>query len=95
MRDRLIDARRSASQIAGNDIDIARFETRSTAIGVQARAIAAYQKWVASGLKLKAYEALYDLAESRSQGIARQVQLGAKSAILLCLLYTSPSPRDS
>ncbi|WP_375188230.1 TolC family protein [Sphingobium yanoikuyae] len=83
MRDRLIDARRSASQIAGNDIDIARFETRATAIGVQARAIAAYQKWVASGLKLKAYEALYDLAESRSQGIARQVQLGAKSAILL------------
>jgi Outer membrane protein len=83
LRDRLIDARRSEVRLAANDIDIARFEARATAIGVQARAIEAYQKWVASGLKLKAYEALLALAEQRSFGIARQVQLGARPDILL------------
>ncbi|QCI95789.1 TolC family protein [Novosphingobium sp. EMRT-2] len=83
LRDRMIDARRSATQLAGNDIDIARFETRATAIGVQARAIEAYQKWVESGLKLQAYQALYDIAAERGKGIRRQVQLGAKPEILL------------
>lgn len=83
LRDRLIDARRSEFRLAANDIDIARFETRATAIGVQARAIEAYQKWVAAGLKLKAYQALMALAQDRTQGIQRQVQLGAKPDILL------------
>lgn len=83
MRDRLIDARRSNARLAGNDIDIARFEVQATGIGVQARAVEAYQKWVAAGLKLRAYEALYDLASKRSHGIQRQVQLGAKPEILL------------
>ena len=83
MRDRLIDARRSGTRIARNNIDIARFEMQATAIGVQARALEAYQKWVASGLKLKAYSALYELAARRSKGIARQVELGAKPDILL------------
>jgi outer membrane protein TolC len=83
LRDRMIDARRSTAQLAGNDIDIARFETRATAIGVQARAIEAYQKWVESGLKLQAYQALYDIAVERGNGIRRQVQLGAKPEILL------------
>ncbi len=83
LRDRLIDARRSEYRLAANDIDIARFETRATGIGVQARAIEAYQKWVAAGLKLKAYQALLALAEDRTRGIQRQVQLGAKPDILL------------
>lgn len=83
MRDRLIDARRSEFRLAANDIDIARFETKATGIGVQARAAEAYQKWVAAGLKLKAYEALLELAEGRTYGIRRQVQLGAKPDILL------------
>jgi outer membrane protein TolC len=83
LRDRLIDARRSEFRLAANDIDIARFETRATSIGVQARAIDAYQKWVAAGLKLKAYQALMALARDRTQGLARQVQLGAKPDILL------------
>lgn len=83
LRDRMIDARRSTAQLAGNDIDIARFETRATAIGVQARAIEAYQKWVESGLKLQAYQALYGIAVERGNGIRRQVQLGAKPEILL------------
>ncbi|KFG91831.1 Multidrug transporter [Sphingobium herbicidovorans NBRC 16415] len=83
MRDRLIDARRSEFRLAANDIDIARFETKATSIGVQARAVDAYQKWVAAGLKLKAYEALLGLARGRTNGIERQVQLGAKPDILL------------
>lgn len=83
MRDRLIDARRSEYRLAANDIDIARFEARATGIGVQARAVEAYQKWVAAGLKLRAYQELLDLAEARTQGIQRQVQLGAKADILL------------
>lgn len=83
MRDRLIDARRAGRSMAANDIDIARFEARATSIGVQARATQAYQKWVATGLKLKAYQALYDLAARRGRGIGRQVVLGAKPDILL------------
>ncbi|WP_183954878.1 TolC family protein [Sphingobium fontiphilum] len=83
MRDRLIDARRSEFRLATNDIDIARFETKATSIGVQARAVEAYQKWVAAGLKLKAYEALLGLARGRADGIERQVRLGAKPDILL------------
>jgi len=83
LRDRLIDARRSEFRLAANDIDIARFETKATSIGVQARAVEAYQKWVAAGLKLAAYEALLRLAGERTYGIQRQVQLGAKPDILL------------
>lgn len=83
MRDRLIDARRSEFRLAANDIDIARFEAKATSIGVQARAVEAYQKWVAAGWKLKAYEALLGLAMGRANGIARQVQMGAKPDILL------------
>ncbi|EQB12705.1 multidrug transporter [Sphingobium lactosutens DS20] len=83
LRDRLIDARRSEFRLSANDIDIARFETKATSIGVQARAIEAYQKWVAAGLKLRAYQALMTLAQNRTQGIQRQVDLGAKPDILL------------
>nr|WP_246381529.1 TolC family protein [Novosphingobium chloroacetimidivorans] len=83
LRDRVIDARRSEFQLAANDIDIARFETKATGIGVQARAVDAYQKWVAAGLKLSAYEALLSLAQERTYGIERQVRLGAKASILL------------
>lgn len=83
LRDRLIDARRSDYRLAANDIDITRFETKATSIGVQARAIDAYQKWVAAGLKLKAYQALLALAQDRTHGIQRQVKMGAKPDILL------------
>ncbi len=83
LRDRLIDARRSEFRLAANDIDIAQFEAKATSIGVQARAIEAYQKWVAAGLKLKAYRSLLQLAQDRTHGIERQVRLGAKPDILL------------
>ncbi|MBX9883600.1 MAG: TolC family protein, partial [Novosphingobium sp.] len=83
LRDRAIDERRGRVSIAARDIDAARLEREMVAIGVQARAAATYQNWVAAGLRLKAYQALLDLAEQRRAGIARQVQLGARPAILL------------
>ena len=83
LRDRAIDERRGRIALAARDIDAARLEREMVAIGVQARAAATYQNWVAAGLRLKAYQALLVLAEQRRAGIARQVQLGARPAILL------------
>ena len=83
LRDKAIDERRGRLSIAARDIDAARLEREMVAIGVQARAAAAYQNWAAAGLRLKAYQALLDLAQQRRGGIARQVQLGARPAILL------------
>lgn len=83
LRDRAIDERRGRTAIAAGDVDVARLESEMVAIGVQTRAITAYQNWAASGLRLKAYRALLSLADERRGGIARQVQLGARPDILL------------
>jgi outer membrane protein TolC len=83
LRDRLIDERRTRRTLASGDIDIAQFERQAVAIGVQRRAIDAYQNWVAAGLRLRAYRDLLSLSESRRGGLARQVQLGARPDILL------------
>lgn len=83
LRDRLVDERRTRRTLASGDIDIARFERAAVAIGVQRRAVDAYQNWVAAGLRLRAYRDLLNLSESRRGGLARQVQLGARPDILL------------
>jgi outer membrane protein TolC len=83
LRDRLIDERRTRRTLAAADIDIARFEAQAVGIGVQRRAIDAYQAWVAAGLRLRAYQALLDLAQDRRGAIARQVRLGARPDVLL------------
>lgn len=83
LRDRLIDERRTRQTLAASEIDIARFEAKAVAIGVQRRAIDGYQAWVAAGLRLRTYQGLLALAEERRGGIARQVQLGARPDILL------------
>ena len=83
LRDRLVDERRTRRTLASGDIDIARFEREAVAIGVQRRAIDAYQNWVAAGLRLRAYRDLLALSESRRGGLTRQVQLGARADILL------------
>ncbi|WP_244982816.1 TolC family protein [Croceicoccus marinus] len=82
LRDRLIDERRAQRSIAARGIDIARFEAEAAAIGVQSRAIEAYQDWVAAGLRLRAYRELLGLAQDRTGGIDRQVALGAQPRIL-------------
>lgn len=83
LRDRLIDERRTRRTLASVDIDVAQFEREAVAIGVQRRAVDAYQNWVAAGLRLRAYRDLLALSESRRGGLARQVQLGARADILL------------
>lgn len=83
LRDRLIDERRTRRTLAAGDTDIARFEAEAVAIGVQRRAIDAYQSWVAAGLRLRAYRDLLGLAESRRGAIGRQVELGARPEILI------------
>lgn len=83
MRDRLVDERRTRRTLAGGDIDIARFERQAVAIGVQRRAVDAYQNWVAAGQRLRAYRDLLDLSERRRGGLARQIELGARPDILL------------
>ena len=83
MRDRLVDERRTRRTLAGGDIDIARFEREAVAIGVQRRAVDAYQAWVAAGQRLRAYRDLLDLSERRRGGLARQIELGARPDILL------------
>ncbi|MEN2786948.1 TolC family protein [Sphingomonas qilianensis] len=83
LRDRVVDERRTRRSVAGADIDVARFEAEMVAIGVQRRAIDAYQNWVAAGLRLRAYRDLLDLAERRRGAFRRLVTLGARPEILL------------
>lgn len=82
LRDRLVDERRTRRTVANADIDVARFEAQAVGIGVQRRAIDAYQAWVAAGLRLRIYRDLLELADARRGAIARQVQLGARPDIL-------------
>ncbi|CAD7379828.1 TolC family protein [Xanthomonas arboricola] len=83
LRDRVVDERRTRRSVAGGDIDVAQYEAQMVAIGVQRRAVDAYQSWVAAGLKLRAYNDLLQLAEQRRNAISRQVTLGARPTILL------------
>lgn len=83
MRDRLIDDRRFGRTAARIDVDVAEADRLLTAIGVQRRAIGAYNLWVAAGLRLRIYRDLLALAKERQAGFKRQVQLGARPDILL------------
>jgi len=82
MRDRFIDERRARLGLAGSDIAIARLDREMVAIGVQRRAVDAYQTWVAAGLRVAIYRDLLELASTRQASIERLVQLGARPAIL-------------
>lgn len=83
LRDRFIDERRFNRGNAALDVDIAETERLITAITVQRRAVAAYNLWVAAGLRLKVYRDLLELARARQAGLERQVELGARPRILL------------
>ena len=67
--------------MTGSMSDAARLEREMVAIGVQGRAIAAYQDRVSAGLRLKAYRSLLALVEERRGGIRRQVQAPAAVVI--------------
>lgn len=83
LRDRMIDDRRFARAQADTDVMVADADRLMVAIGVQARAIQAYNLWTASGLRLRVYRDLLALAEGRQAGFRRQVQEGARPQILL------------
>ena len=83
MRNRMIDDRRFGLVQADADIALAEADRLMVAIGVQARAIQAYNGWVASGLRLRVYRDLLELAEGRQTGFQRQVQEGMRPTILL------------
>lgn len=82
MRDRLVDERRTRIGLAEGDVALARLEREMVAIGVQRRAIDAYQAWVAAGMRVAVYRDLYRLASARQASIERQVRLGARPSIL-------------
>ncbi|OYZ27528.1 MAG: multidrug transporter, partial [Novosphingobium sp. 16-62-11] len=82
LRDRMIDERRGRREIAGADIELASLDRDLVAIGVQRRAIEAYQQWVAAGLRVRIYRELFELAEARQESIEKQINLGARPAIL-------------
>jgi len=82
MRDRLIDERRGRLGLAGSDVTLARIDRELVAIGVQRRAIDAYQTWVVTGMRVGVYRDLLSLASSRQASIERQVELGARPQIL-------------
>lgn len=82
LRDRLVDERRTKLAQAQGDAAIADLDRVMVAIGVQRRAADAYQQWVAAGLRMRTYRDLLDLARQRQASIERQVQLGARPAML-------------
>lgn len=82
MRDRLIDERRGRLGLAGSDIELARLDREMVAIGVQRRAIDAYQAWVVAGMRARVYRDLLALATKRQASIERQIALGARPDIL-------------
>ncbi|OYX33814.1 MAG: hypothetical protein B7Y99_06700 [Caulobacterales bacterium 32-69-10] len=83
LRDRAIDERRFNRTNARLEVEVAEMERLMVAIGVQRRALAAYNAWVVSGMRLKIYQDLLDLARERQAGFVRQVDLGSRPRILL------------
>lgn len=83
MRDRMIDERRFNRVLAEGEIDLADAERLMIAIGVQGRAIEAYNAWVVAGLRLKVYQDLLALAEERQRGFERAVSAGLRPRIIL------------
>jgi outer membrane protein TolC len=83
MRDRLIDERRFNRTVAENEIALADAERLMIAIGIQARAVEAYNAWAIAGQRLAIYKQLYALAAERQRGFERQVTAGFRPRILL------------
>lgn len=83
LRDRDIDDRRFNRAMASGDIVLADNDRLMVAIGVQARAIAAWNNWVIAGQRVAVYKGLLQLALDRQAGFKRQVAEGLRPAILL------------
>ena len=83
LRDRDIDDRRFNRAMASADVVLADNDRLLVAIGVQARAIAAWNSWVIAGQRVAVFKGLLQLALDRQAGFKRQVAEGLRPAILL------------
>jgi outer membrane protein TolC len=83
LRDRDIDERRFNRAIASADVVLADNDRLMVAIGVQARAIAAYNNWLIAGQRVAVFKDLLQLSLDRQAGFKRQVAEGLRPAILL------------
>lgn len=83
LRDRAIDDRRFNRTQAEADIALADADRLFIAIGVQRRAVEAYNQWVAAGRRLTIVRELLQLAQDRQKGLERQVSLGLRPRIIL------------
>ena len=83
LRDRDIDERRFNRAIASADVVLADNDRLLVAIGVQARAITAWNNWVIAGQRVAVFKDLLQLALDRQAGFKRQVAEGLRPAILL------------
>jgi outer membrane protein TolC len=83
LRDREIDDRRFNRTLADADVVIADTDRLLVAIGVQTRAIAAWNNWVIAGQRVAVFKDLLKLALDRQAGFKRQVAEGLRPAILL------------
>ena len=83
LRDRAIDDRRFNRTQAEADIALADADRLFIAIGVQRRALDAYNQWVVAGERLEIVRNLLNLAQDRQKGLERQVALGLRPRIIL------------
>jgi outer membrane protein TolC len=83
LRDRDVDERRFNRALASGDVVLADNDRLLVAIGVQARAIAAWNNWVIAGQRVTVFKGLLQLALDRQSGFKRQVTEGLRPAILL------------
>lgn len=83
LRDRAIDDRRFNRTQADADIALADADRLFIAIGVQRRALDAYNQWVVAGERLEIVRNLLNLAQDRQKGLERQVTLGLRPRIIL------------
>ncbi|OYQ25720.1 hypothetical protein CHU93_13415 [Sandarakinorhabdus cyanobacteriorum] len=83
LRDRDIDERRFNRTLAAGEVELADNDRLLVAIGVQARAVAAWNNWVIAGQRVAVFKGLLQLALDRQAGFKRQVAEGLRPAILL------------
>ena len=83
LRDREIDPRRFGITDAGLAVQGARFDLLLTRLGIAQKAMVAYWRWVALGQKREVYRELLSIAEKRNDGLAKEVEQGARARIVL------------
>lgn len=83
LRDRIIDERRFDRTLADGDIVLADAERLMIAIGVQARAVEAYNAWVVAGQRVRVFRDLLALSLERQRAFERAVATGLRPRIIL------------